>query len=224
MQGFKDFIESIFDKHADYWLKKTNVPKTLQTEIDPFAHKDLKILDLGCGGGRLARSMLSSFASIHGIDQSKELIQRASKINPEINYTCADFQSPQTWKSMGQFDVIVSNCALRKDYCGDLHNITTLCYDHLNRGGALILRIQAYEDLHTILPKELRQSIFYNEMEVRKALSAFSQTTIKHEAYRQKFSSVKYIQQFLKKININYRGPINDLQPPRHYYIVKAIR
>lgn len=220
---FKTF-ESVFDVNSDYWLKKTKVPKSLQRAIQPHTDKGLRVLDLGCGGGRLAKSISPHFSSVHGIDSSPELIKMASQDNPNINYVCANFQSSAAWNSLGNFDVIVSNCAIRKDYCEDLNKVADLCYDHLNVNGEMILRIQAFEDLNDLLPESIRASLFYGEKEVRRNLSGFSQTKIEHETYKQKFSSEDYIRQFLQRIQINYEGPIRILQPTRHYYIVRASR
>ena len=183
MHGFSDFFESVFDKHAPYWLKKTGVPQSLQQELDPLSGKGLKVLDLGCGGGRLAKSILPSFGSVSGIDNSADLLDRAKKENPEINYACGNFQSPQVWQNLGMFDVIVSNCAIRKDYCGNLSAVVENCYNHLNENGMVILRIQAFEDLNTVLPADLRKEVFYNENELKSILSQFSFVDVKHETY-----------------------------------------
>ena len=133
--GFKEFFESTFDQHSTYWLKKKDVPKSLEDAIEPLADKNLKVLDLGCGGGRLAKAIFPRFGSVHGIDYSPELIRQASEQHPEIKFACANFQLPHAWEQLGNFDAIVSNCAIRKDYCGNLPQVAKLCYDHLNNNG-----------------------------------------------------------------------------------------
>jgi 2-polyprenyl-3-methyl-5-hydroxy-6-metoxy-1,4-benzoquinol methylase len=215
--SFKYFLES-FDSESPYWLKKDAIPKSLQN-IKLLTGK--RILDLGCGGGRLIKSLSNTQSSLHGIDASPELIKLAKLENPEINYICGNFQSPATWSNIGIFDAIISNCSLRKDYCSNLARVAKLCKEHLSKEGKLILRVQAFEDLESILPAGLRQNLFYNEKEIRNHLSIFGKIKIDHEIYKQKFSSEEYLRKFLARINIKYNGPIKDLNPERHYYITK---
>lgn len=224
LKRFKHFWESTFDNHADYWLNKKSVPDKLQTAITPYINKELKVLDLGCGGGRLAAALVPGFQKVYGIDGSEQLLNKAAKENPETNLVCGNFQSAAVWKSLNtQFDVIVSNCAVRKDYCGNLPQVASLCHEHLNPNGALIMRIQAFEDLKPILPEELRKSIFYSSEEIQQIFSQFN-VQVEHENYVQKFSSENYVRTFLERINIQYDGPIRLLNIPRHYYIVKATK
>lgn len=224
MIEFKQWLESVFDQESDYWLNKKSVPSKLGSAIEPYTNRGLRVLDLGCGGGRMAASLLPGFKNVHGFDSSAELLQKAKIQNPNIQFKCGNFQLPQTWKGIEAFDVIVSNCAIRKDYCSDLARVATLCHEHLSDHGVMILRIQALEDLKSILPEELRRSLFYDNNEIKEALSSFSSIKLDHETYRQKFSSEHYIRTFLERINIHYSGPIKELNPIRHYYIVKAIK
>lgn len=134
MLSFKYYFESTFDNHANYWLNKKSVPEKLQSAITPYIGKQLKILDLGCGGGRLAASLVPGFQKVYGIDGAEQLVNQAAKENPETTLACGNFQSSAVWKSLNTtFDVIVSNCAIRKDYCGNLPQVAQLCHEHLNR-------------------------------------------------------------------------------------------
>ena len=213
-------MQSVFDQHSKYWLKKSNIPSSMEPELAPYLNKGLKVLDLGCGGGRLAKSLLPYFQSVSGLDGSQELVTQASQENPNISFICGNFQSPSAWKNLGVFDMIISNCALRKDYCGDPANVFSLCKQHLK--SVLILRIQGVNDLSTVLPLELRNNLFYNEQEIYQALKGFD-VKIKHENYHQKFSNESYFRKFLERINIPFKGAVKDLNPIRQYYIVKAI-
>lgn len=52
---------------------------------------DARILDVGCGYGRLMHPLLKSgFTHLHGVDPSEALIQRARREVPGVRFDCAD--------------------------------------------------------------------------------------------------------------------------------------
>jgi 2-polyprenyl-3-methyl-5-hydroxy-6-metoxy-1,4-benzoquinol methylase len=77
--------------------------------------RGLRVLDLGCGSGRIARALAKREAQVVGIDISKELVNRAERKEAEsqlgINYVVADAAS-NVWRAVGPFDGVVSNMAL----------------------------------------------------------------------------------------------------------------
>lgn len=212
----------VFSAHADYWLKKQGVPSSLLSVINPYVDLNLTVLDMGCGGGRIAASLIPNFRSVYGVDVS-DLIHKTASKNPEIHFVCGDFLCPKTWKSFGvRFDLIISNCAIRKT--AELEQLSGLCFQYLNPGGGIAFRIQGINDLAEILPASMRQSTLYNQEEIREGFSIFSNLSIVVEQYHQRFSSEEYLRNFLKKIDIPFDGPINRLTPTRHYYIVTGER
>jgi len=71
--------------------------------------KDLKILDIGCGGGLLSEPMCRLGADVTGIDASEKNIQvaklHAKKSNLNIKYLST---SPENFKTDTKFDVILN--------------------------------------------------------------------------------------------------------------------
>ena len=68
-----------------------------------------RILDLGCGNGRLTSRIAEAGAEVIGIDQSPEMIEAAQRDFPAIRFAladAADFTFPF------QFDAVFSNAAL----------------------------------------------------------------------------------------------------------------
>ena len=71
--------------------------------------KNLKILDIGCGGGLLSEPISRLGANITGIDASEKNINaakiHAKQSNLKINYFC---NSPENFKADKKFDVILN--------------------------------------------------------------------------------------------------------------------
>lgn len=77
-------------KQTEYWDKVAN-EKTFSHPIqfdflDRVIKKDAKILDYGCGYGRVCHKFLNaSYTNIIGVDISKKMIERGLNINPDMN-------------------------------------------------------------------------------------------------------------------------------------------
>ena len=71
--------------------------------------KNIRILDIGCGGGLLCEPLSKLGAEVVGIDASEKNIKIAKlhsrENNLKINYFCA---SPENFKIKGKFDVILN--------------------------------------------------------------------------------------------------------------------
>jgi len=71
--------------------------------------KNIKILDIGCGGGLLSEPMSRLGAKVTGIDASEKNIKIANahlkKSKLKINYICS---SPEKLKTKERFDVILN--------------------------------------------------------------------------------------------------------------------
>ena len=87
--------ESILKK-----FKKKNINNSI---------KNLRILDIGCGGGLLCEPLSRLGARVVGIDASEKNIKiaktHAKESNLKISYYCA---SPENFKYKGKFDVILN--------------------------------------------------------------------------------------------------------------------
>ena len=79
----------------------------LNQKVQPL--KNVKILDIGCGGGLLSEPMSRLGAEVTGIDASNKNIEiakyHAKKNNLKIEYLCA---SPEKLNSTTKFDVILN--------------------------------------------------------------------------------------------------------------------
>ena len=88
---------------------KENIIKTFKLNYNATPLKDIKILDVGCGGGLLSEPMCRLGAKVTGIDASDKNIKVAKlhskKNNLKIEYLCS---SPEKFKAEKKFDVILN--------------------------------------------------------------------------------------------------------------------
>ena len=88
---------------------RDNIVNDFNIKISSKPFKNIKILDIGCGGGLLSEPMCRLGANVVGIDASKKNIGvakfHAQKSKLNINYLCS---SPEKIKVKNKFDVILN--------------------------------------------------------------------------------------------------------------------
>ena len=88
---------------------KENIINTFKLDYNKTPLKNIKILDIGCGGGLLSEPMCRLGAKVTGIDASDKNIEVArlhsKKNNLEIEYVCS---SPEKFSAKDKFDVILN--------------------------------------------------------------------------------------------------------------------
>ncbi len=88
---------------------KENIIKTFKLDQKKTPLKNVKILDIGCGGGLLSEPICRLGAEVTAIDASKRNIEvakiHAKKNNLKINYICT---SPEKLNVKNKFDVILN--------------------------------------------------------------------------------------------------------------------
>ena len=88
---------------------KENIIKTFKLDYNKAPLKNVKILDIGCGGGLLSEPMCRLGAKVTGIDASDKNIKVAKlhskKNNLRIEYFCS---SPEKFDAKDKFDVILN--------------------------------------------------------------------------------------------------------------------
>ncbi len=88
---------------------KESIIKKFKTRSKNTSLKNIKILDIGCGGGLLCEPLAKLGADVVGIDASEKNIKiakiHAKKNNLKIKYYCS---SPENFISNKKFDIILN--------------------------------------------------------------------------------------------------------------------
>tara|TARA_B100001063_G_scaffold240967_1_gene267008 strand:+ start:478 stop:1203 length:726 start_codon:yes stop_codon:yes gene_type:complete len=100
--------------------------------------KNIKILDIGCGGGLLSEPMCRLGADVTAIDASKRNINvaklHAKKNNLKINYVCS---SPEKLREKNKFDVILNMEII--EHVEDVNFFLKSCSKLLKKNGIMFV-------------------------------------------------------------------------------------
>ena len=117
---------------------KENIIKTFKLGDKKTPLKNIKILDIGCGGGLLSEPMCRLGASVTGIDASDKNINVAKlhskKNNLKINYFCS---SPEKFKVKDKFDVILNMEIV--EHVDDINFFLKSCTSLLKKNGIMFV-------------------------------------------------------------------------------------
>ena len=117
---------------------KENIIKTFKINQKKTPLKNLKILDIGCGGGLLSEPMCRLGANVTAIDASKKNISVAKlhskKNNLKIKYICS---SPEKLKIKNKFDVILNMEIV--EHVEDVNFFLKSCSNLLKKNGIMFV-------------------------------------------------------------------------------------
>jgi SAM-dependent methyltransferase len=133
----------MFSQETEFWWYKTLQELILSFMKTQQKTKQLKILDAGCGTGRMAE-LLSDFGEVYAFDYSPFAIELAKK-RKKIHFT---IQNINTWKEEPfKFDIIVCNDVLSHSSINSDYDILVKFYNSLKNDGILITNNSAFEIL-----------------------------------------------------------------------------
>ena len=117
---------------------KENIIKTFKLNQKKAPLKNIKVLDIGCGGGLLAEPMCRLGAKVTAIDASEKNINvaklHAKKNNLKINYICT---SPEKLKNDNKFDVILNMEIV--EHVEDINFFLRSCSKLLKKNGIMFV-------------------------------------------------------------------------------------
>ncbi len=122
--------------------------------------KRVKILDIGCGTGKLYEHLLTSKYSLLGIDQSKKMLEIAQESYPDAKFIHHDILQgmPETLKK-NKFDYIVLNYVCMHFSFKTTLDLLNLLIKYLSDCGKIIIG-----DLLFLNPP-IKQEFFYNHQD-----------------------------------------------------------
>ena len=117
---------------------KKNIIKTFKINQKKTPLKNIKILDIGCGGGLLSEPMCRLGAEVTAIDASEKNINVAKihskKNNLKIKYICT---SPEKLKVTNKFDVVLNMEIV--EHVEDINFFLKTCSDLLKKNGIMFV-------------------------------------------------------------------------------------
>lgn len=147
-----DIIKSVqqFYNEAGEYFSKTRQKRyggddATWPEMRPYLaelKKDDRVLDLGCGNGRLLTGIKAEVEYL-GVDFSETLIEEARKLHPQEKFVLGDITSSETWKKInGKYDAIFCVATLhhlpeRKQHL----YVIRQAKKHLKRSGVLYISV-----------------------------------------------------------------------------------
>ena len=199
---------------------KENIINNFKIEANENPLRNIKILDIGCGGGLLSEPMTKLGATVTGIDASPKNIEiaklHAKKNKLKINYVNC---SPEKLPEQEKFDVIlnmeivehVEDISLFLKSCSQLLkkeglmfvatiNKTLKSYMFAIIGAEYILRwlpIGTHEWEKFVKPDKLKNELLNYDLILEK-LDGVKFNPIKNEWFLSKDTSVNYITKFVK--------------------------
>ena len=199
---------------------KENIIKTFKLDYNKTPLKDIKILDIGCGGGLLSEPMCRLGAKVTGIDASDKNIKIAKlhseKNKLKINYLCT---SPEKLKITKKFDVILNMEIV--EHVEDIDFFLKSCSKLLKKNGLMFvatinktlksyvfaivgaeyvlrwLPIGTHEWEKFVKPEDLKNILIKYDLSLNK-LEGMNFNIIKDEWSISRDLSVNYIAKFIK--------------------------
>lgn len=137
-----------YKKHAlfydSYWsdlrtmnnLKLERAIKILELFLSvKKTKKNIKLIELGCGDGRLA-AFLGFFSNdVLGVELSSNAVDRANKLFPHVTYISGNVFNVEIKKE--NYDVVISTEVI--EHIEEQNEYLALCHSLLTKGGYLIL-------------------------------------------------------------------------------------
>ena len=199
---------------------KNNIISSFKIKNKKKPLKNIRILDIGCGGGLLSEPLSRMGANVVGIDASNKNVEvaklHAKKSGLNINYICA---SPENMQNKTKFDVILNMEIV--EHVEDLNLFLKTCSQLLKKDGLMFvatinktlksylfaiigaeyvlrwLPIGTHEWERFVKPKDLIKELNKNNFELDK-LDGVKFNLLTNQWNLSSDKSVNYISKFIK--------------------------
>lgn len=125
--------------------ESADVSEVQQLLLQTF-DKNSKLLEIGCGSGRDASFMTKNDFDVIAIDGSKNMIEEAKKVHPELSQKLFHKTLPHDLKFNQTFDGIYSIATLMHLSQNDLEETISKIYNLLNSNGKFLMSVSLFRD------------------------------------------------------------------------------
>jgi len=132
-------------KNLSFRYENADVIEVQKLLLQTF-EKNSKLIEIGCGSGRDASFMTKHNFDVTAIDGSKNMIEEAKKIHPELSERLFHKTLPNDLKFDKKFDGIYSIATLMHLSENDLKNTLSKIYNLLNQNGKFLMSISLFRD------------------------------------------------------------------------------
>jgi len=132
--------------------------------IDMLPKEGQRILDIGCGTGRLTKEIDRRGPEAVGIDNSEEMVQKARQNHPEVDFLIGDARG---LSFECEFDAVFSNAALHWIPEKDQSDVISSIADSVRDGGRFVAELGGSGNIHRILGA-IREELEYRGYEYKK--------------------------------------------------------
>ncbi len=186
-------VKETYNKIGVYFSRsRTFVWPEVRTYLELLKKGD-KVLDLGCGNGRLLTGIKTKVEYL-GVDFSDTLIDEARRLWPKRRFTLMDLTNETDWKALGKYEAIF--CIAVLHHIPDLRKqviILKQLRKHLKTGGFVYLSVW-----NLWQPKYWRwhlKSLFFKSLNWRYLFVPFQK---KHQRFCFSFDE-KYLRKVMRK-------------------------
>ena len=132
-------------KNLSFRYENADVSEVQKLLLQTFEKKS-KLFEIGCGSGRDASFMTKNDFYVTAIDGSKNMIEEAKKIHPELSQKLFHKTLPNDLEFNQTFDGIYSIATLMHLSENDLKNTLSKIYNLLNENGKFLMSLSLFRD------------------------------------------------------------------------------
>ena len=155
----KDIVREGFDRIAEQYdafypdFGAEDELNEFMSSIKPRGH----ILDVGCGTGRVTRTLVDSGFRVTGIEISQKMLDLAKQQVPEATFEIGDMASLEY--DDGSFDAIISTYAVFHVPRAKHFNLFLNLHRFLRKGGVLLLALEYVQKVLMGCARRMRSNL-----------------------------------------------------------------
>lgn len=140
-----------------------------------------RVLDLGCGSGRLAAELAAAGFQVDGTDVEERAVEIGRRIMARrglnVRLFVGDVHDPQHPVAAGGYDVVV--CTEVLEHVGPWRELLTRAGELLRPGGTLVVSVPRDPGQFTVLDRYAGHLRRFRDAELLEALSGYEQITVR---------------------------------------------